>query len=75
VEIDGGSLLPQSAYSMIEVDALTCAFERPGGPSFEMLAADVVIYEKTGVLTSSARLPETTTPAERAAGDQGEGTI
>jgi hypothetical protein len=33
---------------MIEVDALTC--ERPGGPSFEMLAADVVIYEKTGVL-------------------------
>jgi hypothetical protein len=25
-------------------------FERPGGPSFEMLAADVVIYEKTGVL-------------------------
>jgi hypothetical protein len=35
---------------MIELDALTCAFERPGGPSFEMLAADVVIYEKTGVL-------------------------
>jgi hypothetical protein len=35
---------------MIELDAQTCAFERPGGPSFEMLAADVVIYEKTGVL-------------------------
>ena len=28
VEIDGGSLLPQGAYSMIEVDALTCAFEQ-----------------------------------------------
>jgi hypothetical protein len=50
VEIDGGSPLPQGAYSMIELDAQTCAFERPGGPSFEMLAADVVIYEKTGVL-------------------------
>jgi hypothetical protein len=35
---------------MIELDAQTCAFERPGGPSFEMLAADVVTYEKTGVL-------------------------
>jgi hypothetical protein len=35
---------------MIEPDALMCAFERPGGPSFEMLAADVVIYEKTGVI-------------------------
>jgi hypothetical protein len=35
---------------MIELDAQTCAFERLGGPSFEMLAADVVIYEKTGVL-------------------------
>jgi hypothetical protein len=50
VEIDGGSHLPQGAYSMIELDAQTCAFERPGGPPFEMLAADVVIYEKTGVL-------------------------
>jgi hypothetical protein len=50
VEIDGGSPLPQGAYSMIELDAQTCAFERPGGPSFVMLAADVVIYEKTGVL-------------------------
>ena len=50
VEIDGGSLLPQGAYSMIELDAHTCAFERPGGPSFKMLAADVVTYEKTGVL-------------------------
>ena len=36
--------------STIGPDAQTCAFERPGGPSFEMLAADVVIYEKTGVL-------------------------
>jgi hypothetical protein len=36
--------------STIGLDAQTCAFERPGGPSFEMLAADVVIYEKTGVL-------------------------
>ena len=50
VEIDGGSHLPQGVYSMIELDAQTCAFEQPGGPSFEMLAADVVIYEKTGVL-------------------------
>ena len=50
VEIDGGSLLPQGAYSMIELDARTCAFEQPGGPSFEILAADVVTYEKTGVL-------------------------
>ena len=50
VEIDGGSLLPQGAYSMIELDAQTCGFERPGGPTFEMLAADVVSYEKTGVL-------------------------
>jgi hypothetical protein len=48
VEIDGGSLLPQGAYSMIELDSHTCAFERPGGPSFQMLAADVVLYEKTG---------------------------
>jgi hypothetical protein len=50
VEIDGGSPLPQGAYSMIELDAQTCAFESPGGPSFEMLAADVVIYEKAGIL-------------------------
>ena len=50
VEIDGGSPLPQGAYSMIEIDGQTCAFERPGGPSFEMLAVDVVIYEQTGVL-------------------------
>ena len=50
VEIDGGSLLPQGAYSMIEVDAQTCAFERPGASFFEMLAADVVLYEKAGVL-------------------------
>jgi hypothetical protein len=50
VEIDGGSPLPQGAYSMIELDIQTCAFERPGGPSFELLAADVVIYEKTGIL-------------------------
>jgi hypothetical protein len=35
----GGSLLPQGAYSMIELDAQTCAFERPGGPSFQTLAA------------------------------------
>ena len=56
VEIDGGSLLPKGAYSMIELDAQTCAFERPGGPSFEMLAADVVIYEKTGVLHVIGRL-------------------
>ena len=35
---------------MIEVDAQTCAFERPGAPFFEMLAADVVIYEKTDLL-------------------------
>jgi hypothetical protein len=56
VEIDGGSLLPKGAYSMIELDAQTCAFERPGGPSFEMLAADVVINEKTGVLHVIGRL-------------------
>jgi hypothetical protein len=28
----------------------TPAFEQPGAPSFEMLAADVVFYEKTGLL-------------------------
>jgi hypothetical protein len=50
VEIGGGCPFPQGAYSMIELDARTCAFERPGGPSFEMLAADVVTYEKIGVL-------------------------
>jgi hypothetical protein len=50
VEIDGDSPFPRGAYSMIELDARTCAFERPGGPSFEMSAADVVLYEKTGVL-------------------------
>ena len=50
VEIGRGSTLPQGAYSMIELDALTCALERPGGPSFEMSAADVVQYEKTGIL-------------------------
>jgi hypothetical protein len=50
VEIDSGCPFPQGAYSMIELDARTCAFERPGGPCFEILAADVVIYEKTGVL-------------------------
>ncbi len=50
VEIGGGSTLPQGAYSMVELDARTCAFERPGGPSFEMPAADVVQYEKTGIL-------------------------
>ena len=50
VEIGGGSPFPRGAYSMIELDARRCAFERPGGPSFEMLAADVVLYEKAGVL-------------------------
>jgi hypothetical protein len=50
VEIGGGGPFPRGAYSMIERDARTCAFERPGGPSFEMSAADVVLYEKTGML-------------------------
>jgi hypothetical protein len=50
VEIIGDSPFPQGAYSMIELDAQTCAFKRPGGPSFEMSATDVVLYEKTGVL-------------------------
>lgn len=50
VEIGGGSHLPDGVYYMIELDTETCAFARPGGPSFEMLAADVVIYEKTGIL-------------------------
>jgi hypothetical protein len=48
VEIAGGSAVPQGTYSMIEVDSLTCAFGRPGGPSFEMSPEDVVRYEKTG---------------------------
>jgi hypothetical protein len=50
VEIGGGSPFPQGAYAMFELDAQTCAFERPGGPSFEMSATDVVLYEKTGIL-------------------------
>jgi len=50
VEIGGGSAFPQGTYSMIEVDPLTCAFERRGGPSFEMSAEDVVRFEKTGFL-------------------------
>ena len=35
---------------MIELDAWTCAFERPGGPSFEISAADVARFEKAGIL-------------------------
>jgi hypothetical protein len=50
VEIGAGCAFPEGAYSMIELDARTCAFERPGGPSFEILAEDVVLYEKAGVL-------------------------
>jgi hypothetical protein len=50
VEIGGGSVIPQGTYSMIEIDSLTCAFDRRGGPSFEMLAEDVVCFEKTGFL-------------------------
>jgi hypothetical protein len=30
VEIGGGSPFPQGAYSMVELDAQTCGFERPG---------------------------------------------
>jgi hypothetical protein len=56
VEIGEGSILPQGAYSMIELDATTCTFERPGMPSFEMLATDVVHYEKIGVLNVVGRL-------------------
>ena len=56
VEIGEGSILPQGAYSMIELDATTCTFERPGAPSFEMLAADVVHFEKMGVLHAISRL-------------------
>jgi hypothetical protein len=50
VKIDGGSAFPQGTYSMFEIDSLTCAFERQGSPSFEMLAEDVVGYEKAGFL-------------------------
>ena len=57
VEIAAGSALPQGAYSMIELDAATCAFERPGAPSFELLAADVVDYEKAGLLHVIGQLP------------------
>jgi len=35
---------------MIELDSLTCAFMRRGGPSFELSAEDVVRFEKTGFL-------------------------
>jgi hypothetical protein len=42
VEIGGGSAFPHGTYSMIEIDSLTCAFVRRGGPSFEMSAEDVV---------------------------------
>jgi hypothetical protein len=50
VEIVSGSVFPQGTYSMIEIDSLTCAFTRPGCPSFEMSAEDVAHYEKTGFL-------------------------
>jgi hypothetical protein len=50
VEVGEGSLLPQGAYSMTEVDPWTCAFEQPGGPSFEVSAADVARFKKAGVL-------------------------
>jgi hypothetical protein len=50
VEIGGGSPFPRGAYSMFELDTRACAFERPGGPSFEMSAADVALYEMSGVL-------------------------
>jgi hypothetical protein len=48
VEIVGGNAIPLGAYSMIEVDELTCALERPGGPSLTMPAADIVEYERMG---------------------------
>jgi len=48
VEIVGGNAIPLGDYSMIEVDELTCALERPSGPSFAMLAADIVEYERMG---------------------------
>jgi len=50
VEIGGGSAFPHGTYSMIEIDSLTCAFVRRGGPSFEMSAEDVVRLEKSGFL-------------------------
>ena len=50
VEIVGGSNVFQGTYSMFEVDPLTCAFERPGGPSFELSPENVVHYEKIGLL-------------------------
>jgi hypothetical protein len=50
VEIGGGSAFPQGTYSMFEIDSLTCALERRGSPSFEMLAEDVAHYERTGFL-------------------------
>jgi len=56
VEIGEGSLLPPGAYSMIELDAGTCVFERPGGPSFEMSAAEVIQHEKTVVLRVISQL-------------------
>jgi hypothetical protein len=50
VEIGGDSAFPPGTYSMIEIDSLTCAFMRRGGPSFEMSAEDVVGFEKMGFL-------------------------
>ena len=50
VEIGGDSTFPHGTYSMIEIDSLTCAFVRRGGPSFEMSAEDVVGFEKMGFL-------------------------
>jgi hypothetical protein len=48
VEIGAAASCRRASTTLIELDAQTCAFERPGGPSFEMLAADVVIYEDRG---------------------------
>ena len=75
VEIGGGSPLPQVAYSMIELAAQTCAFERLGGPSFEMLAADVVIYEKTGVLHVIGPLAGASGRAAQELPSRGEGFV
>jgi hypothetical protein len=50
VEVVSGSGLPQGTYSMVELDPLTCAFARPGGPSFAMSAEEVVHYERMGFL-------------------------
>ena len=50
VEVVDGSALPRGAYSMVELDEATCALERPGGLSFEIPAADIVQYEKMGLL-------------------------